>query len=70
MEITQPIPHHEKERRKEGGRHTCSFSSAVMVHPGLCSPSRRVVSKILTRMGSRPVLMSWRVGIGLTTSSS
>lgn len=40
------------------------------MQPGDCSPSRRVVSKIFTRVGSRPVSMSWRVGFGLMMFSS
>src|SRR5690606_28461366 len=35
---------------------TCSFSSSVMVAPGLCSPSRSVVSKMYTRS-----LLDWVV---------
>jgi hypothetical protein len=30
-----------------------SFSGCVMLQPGDCSPSRSVVSKIMTRFGSR-----------------
>ena len=40
-----------------------SFSAWVMVAPGLCSPSRRVVSKISTRLAS--VLLSVWMVIGL-----
>ena len=39
---------------------THARTSAVMVQPGDCSPSRSVVSKILTRFGSRP----WFVLLG------
>mmetsp|Transcript_23570 Transcript_23570/g.58189 ORF Transcript_23570/g.58189 Transcript_23570/m.58189 type:complete len:249 (-) Transcript_23570:18-764(-) len=42
---------------------TWSFSSLVMLQPGDCSPSRRVVSKTLTRSGSLPVAMSCAVGL-------
>jgi hypothetical protein len=33
-------------------RATRSFSGCVMLQPGACSPSRKVVSKISTRSGS------------------
>ncbi len=36
-------------RIRSSARAICSFSSAFMDAPGLCSPSRRVVSKIRTR---------------------
>mmetsp|Transcript_28009 Transcript_28009/g.70625 ORF Transcript_28009/g.70625 Transcript_28009/m.70625 type:complete len:232 (+) Transcript_28009:1483-2178(+) len=41
---------------------TCIFSSLVIEQPGLCSPSLSVVSKTLTRVGSRPVARSCAVG--------
>mmetsp|Transcript_15708 Transcript_15708/g.23087 ORF Transcript_15708/g.23087 Transcript_15708/m.23087 type:complete len:281 (-) Transcript_15708:152-994(-) len=42
---------------------TLIFSSSVMVHPGLCSPSLRVVSNTRTRVGSRPVARSCAFGV-------
>mmetsp|Transcript_159 Transcript_159/g.440 ORF Transcript_159/g.440 Transcript_159/m.440 type:complete len:205 (+) Transcript_159:1095-1709(+) len=46
------------------------FSSFVSVAPGLCSPSRSVVSITRTRAGSRPVARSCFVGSTTTAAST
>ena len=42
-------------------RATRSFSSSVMLQPGDCSPSRSVVSKILTRFGSGALISRYSI---------
>ena len=42
-------PRSRPRRGRTGPRRRASFSAAVMLHPGDCSPSRSVVSKIVTR---------------------
>ena len=38
--------------RSARARAISSFSARFILHPGLCSPSRSVVSKMMTRLGS------------------
>jgi hypothetical protein len=47
--------------RAASARAISIFSPRFMLHPGLCSPSRRVVSKMITRFGSvvGPMLHLW-----------
>ena len=47
--------------RSARARATRSFSGCVMLHPGDCSPSRSVVSKIITRFGSGALMVRYSI---------